>query len=115
MNGYTSGLRVGANHDPEPWVNPATGKRKRYSIWEGFIYDPRAEYVVPVNGLLAYVRQVGRSWESTAELAHSMLVTIRIHDAALKRDRDSWIARLGYTPDEIEHARRVLTRLVALS
>jgi hypothetical protein len=44
-----------------------------------------------------------------------MLVTIRIHDAALKRDRASWLARYGYTPDEIEHARRVLSRLVALS
>lgn len=31
----------GEHTDPKPWLNPTTGERRVYSVWEGFVYAPR--------------------------------------------------------------------------
>jgi len=32
------------HNDPKPWLNPSTGERRAYSIWEGYTYSPRPEF-----------------------------------------------------------------------
>lgn len=35
--------------DPKPWLNPDTGQRRAYSIWEGYVYAPRPGFDPPAG------------------------------------------------------------------
>lgn len=68
-------------------------------------FDPRPEFAHPVNRILVALRK----WEIPAELAIQTL-----NGYSLAYDHiDDWCDEWEFlvTPDEIDHARRVLTRL----
>ncbi len=91
---YTSGK----NTDPKPWENPNSGLRYATQVYGGFEYNPRTN-------------------------TNPILIALRTHGANLFGGIDGWLKyamhgtyadNLPITPDHIEHARKVLTRLVAL-
>lgn len=106
---YTSGTQElqgrTVNHDPEPWALwQYNGNDVRFArpsdfmpITQGFRCDPRPEYAVHDNPILAGLREDG------AEHAIMWLTTLEDQ------------VEQGSTPEELEHARRVLEKLVALA
>lgn len=92
--------------DSEPWVN-TFGNRVRSPgrTDDGeFIWAPRREqFDTPVNRVLVDFRA---QWDTCVTARERRDVAF-----AWKRDTGTGWNPLGATPDEIDHARRVLTRL----
>lgn len=129
------------NLDPEPWVNPKAGTR--YSTEGGLLRDylPRPEFEPTRDPLPWYLdgnlvaptlradhrRDAGYVWAPRREQfdtpVNRVLVFFRdyyearmVPLAVAARNAASVVDEMAadYTPDEIEHARRVLTRLARL-
>jgi hypothetical protein len=104
------------NHDPEPWVNAAPdferGSEADFEEWQprhGKVFDPRPEFD-----------------HAQQNEPNPILTTLRLNSNAPREDGwDARIAALYFlegvgidnvereqaTPEHVEHARRVLTRL----
>lgn len=101
--------------DPAPWWNPAeviqTGNYARSSEQlPGYNYAPRREqFDTPVNRLLLEFRRLWAGEVDIVEQAAEMAHNLGEHDYLWELQEDT-----DYTPDEVEHARRVLTRLARL-
>lgn len=98
--------------DPEPCRNEDSAERltaqeaeqDRATGWE-VTFDPRPEFDHPVNRILAGVRE---DVNNSADLNHDTKATAEFWlSFSDDWDKDG----LNATPDEIAHARRVLTRL----
>lgn len=101
--------------DPEPWaLRQANGTDIRVARREDFMpitvgisFDPRPEFDHPVNRILSGVRE---DVANSADLGHDVRATAE-YWLSFSDDWDK--DGLTATPDEIDHARRVLTRLAA--
>lgn len=86
--------------DPEPWVDPLNRNRWGLGYKERFVWAPRRkQFDTPVNRVLAQFRN-----------------NLPYYGESLAESAEWWVSDLahcteGFTPDEIEHARKVLTRL----
>lgn len=103
---YTSGTQArdgrSVNHDEYPWVWP-NGQRASHQYEAEDRYDPNPDFAVADNPILAAFRDARE-----------------ISSCELGEFAGSWVYNLvnGYfedkaTDEQIEHARRVLARLVA--
>lgn len=116
MNGYTSGTQAlqgrTVNHDPRPYQVYADGvpswrrnfHRERFGNGFGDVitdtYNPRPEFDVLDNPILAEFRS---DWDGTYERICWWLAMLE------ENVYPSW------TPEQLDHARRVLTKLAALN
>lgn len=104
------------NTDPKPYRNEDSAERlttqeaqqDRATGWE-VTFDPRPEYDHPVNRILAGYRE---DVANSADLGHDVRATAE-YWLSFSDDWDK--DGLTATPDEIDHARRVLERLARWS
>lgn len=96
--------------DPEPWREPGRhGGRYAEKFGNDDIFDPRPEFDHPVNRILAGVRDdMAGSTDLNGDAKATAEYWLSFSD---DWDKDGLTA----TPDEIDHARRVLTRLAGWS
>lgn len=114
MNGFTSGTQAlqgrKVNHDPKPWLN-GHGVRIVHGI-EGLnrnSYDPRPEFDVPDNLILASFRGRLRYQETVkCPVPAVSLANIWLTDLY----RYTWSHQHDIA--EFNHARRVLAKLAAV-
>ena len=111
---FTSGTQARdgrtVNHDPEPWTCEHCGKRSAVE-WGldryGRTYDPRPEFAVLDNPILAAFRKrvALYYYEEMSVLAAAWL-------------RGSVLTRVAYnagaTLEQIDHARRVLSKIAGM-
>jgi len=120
--GFTSGLdpmRVAPNHDPEPLVEVASGRRVaigREPARGFWIVSPRPEFDVLDNPILAAFR--ADEYRRPTKKRRGLDVSQRGLRAQVLADR---LGRgivpskaMKSTPEQIDHARRVLTKLAAV-
>lgn len=106
--------------DPEPWHQSWPGLRCSSAPQEGWGWEPRPEFTTPSNPILIEVRSAASSLWDSSPTTEAELWLNAIDDtnhpsgirAFAQGDRDFVLA---CTPEQIEHARKVLTRLVVLS
>lgn len=106
------------SRDYEPWLNPRNGDRAHIRR-DGWTWAPRPEYArPPVNRILAAFREYRAIavWDRTSDTAMDW----RDYDKAAPRleaksFRLYWGVRKNATPAEVDHARKVFTRLAALA
>lgn len=101
MTQYTSGYRAAhglpkANHDPHPWkrYNVRLRRKPYRDGLPGVRYAPRPEFDVPDNPILAAYRK-----SMPLDPANAL----------------GWLAYVVAPAEQIEHARKVLTKLAALA
>lgn len=114
---FTSGTQARdgrtVNHDPRPWIDQdgwrwTTEAKDAYSARGSvneYRHDPRPEYAVLDNPILAELRR------STVTAPEFFDEEVKM---ALSRDPNYSNAYVTSTPKQIIHARRVLERLAAL-
>lgn len=122
MTGFTSGK---ISHDPEPWVSRRTGERypepdaapETVLTW-GMDLAPRPEFehhnpiLVDFRRLMGEIIQTGSGTESPAQAEW----WIELLDGDPHMDNPySWGDLAGSDQEQIDHARRVLTRLADLT
>lgn len=109
MSGYTSGK---THHDPMPWINGAQLRGRRpFHIVGAYphiepVYDPRPEFDNH-NPILVWLRAI---WEDPNCGTHTEILDYLLNDPRMIDSR-----RSDFTPERIDHARRVLTKLAALT
>ena len=123
---FTSGTQAlqgrTVNHDPEPWAYSSQSKpglgpfgtpdRAATRFDGAMLWFPRPEFAVLDNPILAQLRGEHAIWKANQterSLKHHVL-TWRARSFLSDLDRD-WKA--DFTPEQIDHARRVLTRLAS--
>lgn len=111
MTIFTSGTQAlqgrTVNHDPEPYLWFSGGRSAKGSDWGSrpqCRYAPRPEYAVLDNPLLGALRDCKRFCPEDCEDALAWVEWLWQEDRAE-----------GDQPAHIDHARRVLTRLAALT
>jgi len=139
MTIFTS--RTAESYDPEPWKAPDDSRWSGRAITDG-VYDPRPEFEPTHDPEPWATHGENNKWRSTTEEAHRILsdpafYRPRFHTEWAPRDRNrnrilidvraylsagndirGWdmdvlpIAWRDATPAEVDHARKVLTRLV---
>lgn len=104
MNGFTSGTQARdgrtVNHDPESWDHPTYGRAAWPYTGTGWQLAPRSEFAVLDNPILAAAREYA---EFKMGSHHDMLRSVRLGEW----DEDA-------TFEQVEHARRVLSKWAVL-
>jgi len=113
LRDYKPRPEFNVTRDSEPWaLRQANGTDIRMARREDFMpitvgirFDPRPEHDHPVNRILSGIRE---DVANSADLGHDVRATAE-YWLSFSDDWDK--DGLTATPDEIDHARRVLTRL----
>lgn len=94
--------------DKRPWRNIYDGSRweDNWSDWEGLEWAPRTEqFDTPVNKVLEQVRLQATRTGDFPTVAKNILSALEQGERSLQ------VRLLKWTPDEADHARKVLARL----
>lgn len=121
MSIFTSGTQAiqgrTVNHDPMPWCDRTGITRYSYPFATrdvGFRHDPRPEFAVLDNPILAEIRDLqAQPWHDKSGLWEHDIYARYLryaNDPIANRDGDPL-----WTEEQRTHARRVLSKLVALS
>lgn len=122
MNGFTSGTQAlqgrKVNHDREPYIID-TGWLVIRSAYDATLpvksstYDPRSEFDVLDNPILATVRKSIGIWENFdgTEMTGPEIAREWLKNTPIERE---WWVPTAVSDAALDHARRVLNRLAAL-